>query len=136
MNGWRSPLHFAAARKDSFKHAFRGFASAFREEANLRIHGLATLAVLIAAGYFGLRPWEWCAVASAIAAVIVAEMFNTALESLTDLVTRERHPLAGGAKDAAAGAVLAAAVYAVAVGLLVFGPRLLAWCGGWRSSGL
>ena len=63
----------------------------------------------------------------AIIGVWTAEGLNTAIEYVTDLASPEFSSLAGKAKDVAAGAVLVAAVGAVAVGLLVFGPRLLAW---------
>jgi diacylglycerol kinase (ATP) len=51
---------------------------------------------------------------------------NTALEVLADAVAPDPHPLVGRAKDAAAGAVLVAALGAAAIGLLVLGPRLWA----------
>ena len=69
---------------------------------------------------------EWLAVIAAIGLVWTAEGLNTAIEALVDLVSPEQHPLAGRAKDVAAGAVLLAALAATAIGLLVFGPRLLA----------
>jgi diacylglycerol kinase (ATP) len=61
----------------------------------------------------------------AIAIVWTAEALNTALEYLTDLASPDYHPLAGRAKDVAAGAVLISALGAAAIGLIVFGPHLL-----------
>ena len=58
-----------------------------------------------------------------IALVISLEAVNTALEYLTDLVSPERHPLAGKAKDVAAAAVLIAAIGSAIVGLLIFVPK-------------
>ena len=58
--------------------------------------------------------------------LISMEAINTALEYLTDLVSPEYHPLAGKVKDVAAAAVLVAALGAATVGLIVFGPKLLA----------
>ena len=69
---------------------------------------------------------EWIAVILAIGLCMTAEAFNTAIESVVDLASPEQHPLAGRAKDVAAGAVLLAAMTAVVVGVIVFGPRLLA----------
>ena len=69
---------------------------------------------------------EWALVALAVAGVWAAELFNTAIEALTNLVSPGYHPLAGRAKDVAAGAVLLAALGALAVGGLVFGPRIWA----------
>lgn len=111
-------------RADSFRFAFHGLADLFRSQPNARIHLLVAVAVLAAGVYFGLSRLEWAAVALCIAFVLAAECVNTALEYLTDLVSPEYHPLAGKAKDAAAAAVLLAAVGAVVVGLLIFGPRL------------
>lgn len=58
-------------------------------------------------------------------AALVAEGLNSALERLTDLVSPGYHPLAGKAKDIAAGAVLIALLGAVSIGLAIFGPRLV-----------
>ncbi len=81
----------------------------------------------VALGFaLGITRLEWCAVAIVIGGVWTAEAFNTALELLADAAHPERDPRVGAAKDAAAGAVLVAAVAASVVGLLVFGPRLLA----------
>ena len=52
-------------------------------------------------------------------------MVNTAIESVVDLVTTERKPLAKTAKDTAAGAVLVAAIMAAIVGLIIFVPRIV-----------
>ncbi len=66
------------------------------------------------------------AVLLASALVLVAEAVNTSVEALVDLLAPEHRPLAGIAKDAAAGAVLIAAVFAVLVGLVAMGPALWA----------
>jgi len=85
--------------------------------------------VLAAGWFFGITRIEWCAVVAAIGLVVTAEGVNTAIEAVVDLASPEQHPLAGRAKDVAAGAVLLAAVTAAVIGLLVFGPRLLALIG-------
>ncbi len=95
------------------------------EERNARVLAAATEATLAAGAYFSLGALEWCAVILAVTIVWVAEGLNSALERLTDLVSPEFHPLAGRAKDLAAGAVLLACVGAVSIGLVVFGPRLV-----------
>jgi diacylglycerol kinase (ATP) len=113
-------------RAASFGHAFRGVAVALRSEVHLQFHAVATVLVLGLGGYFQLSLTEWALVALAIASVWAAELFNTAIEALTNLASPGYHPLAGKAKDVAAGAVLLAALGAVVVGGLVFGPRLWA----------
>ncbi|MDG2388748.1 MAG: diacylglycerol kinase family protein [Planctomycetaceae bacterium] len=58
--------------------------------------------------------------------VLLAEALDSAIESVVDLVEPEKHPLAGRAKDIAAAAVLIASVISVIIGVLLFGPPLLA----------
>ncbi|SDY37487.1 diacylglycerol kinase [Hymenobacter psychrophilus] len=109
-------------RAASFGHAVRGVGAALRTEVHLRLHAAAAAAVLGLGLYCGLQRWEWVAVALSVGAVWCAELLNTAIEAVVDLVSPEYHPLAGRAKDVAAGAVLAMALAALAVGGLVFGP--------------
>jgi diacylglycerol kinase (ATP) len=99
---------------------------ALRSELHLQFHAVATVAVVGLGFYFNLTSTEWMLVALAVGTVWTAELANTAIEALTDLVSPEYHPLAGKAKDVAAGAVLMAAIAALVVGLLIFGPRVLA----------
>ena len=113
-------------RAASFGHAFRGVGAALRSELHLQFHAVASGAVLGLGLYVGLSATEWALVALAVAGVWAAELFNTAIETLTNLVSPEYHPLAGKAKDVAAGAVLLAALGALAVGALVFGPKIWA----------
>jgi diacylglycerol kinase (ATP) len=122
----RPPEGLLRRRVASFGHAVRGVGSALRSEVHLRLHAAATVVVLGLGLYFDLARLEWALVALAVASVWAAELMNTAVEALTDLASPDYHPLAGKAKDVAAGAVLLAALGALAVGLLVFGPRLWA----------
>jgi diacylglycerol kinase (ATP) len=113
-------------RAASFGHAFRGVGAALRSELHLQFHAVATVVVLGLGFYLGLSAPEWALVALAVAGVWAAELFNTAIEALTNLVSPGYHPLAGRAKDVAAGAVLLAALGALVVGGLVFGPKIWA----------
>ena len=113
-------------RARSFGHAFRGLAICLRTQANARIHAIATVLVIAFGFALNLAPGEWCAVGLAIASVWSAECLNTALEGMVDLVSPERRPLAGRIKDLAAGAVLAVAIGALAVGAIIFAPKLWA----------
>lgn len=113
-------------RVASFGHAFRGIWLALRSELHLQFHAVATVVVIGLGFYFSLTATEWMMVALAVGTVWTAELVNTAIEALTDLVSPEYHPLAGKAKDVAAGAVLVAAIAALVVGLFIFGPRVLA----------
>jgi diacylglycerol kinase (ATP) len=109
-----------------FGWAGHGVIAHFRTQENARIHFGAAVVTVVAGFLFGISRGEWIAVILAIGLVMTAEAFNTAIESVVDLVSPEQHPLAGRAKDVAAGAVLMAAMTAVVVGVLVFGPHLLA----------
>lgn len=95
-----------------------------RSQPNFRFHLLAAAGVVGAGLYFRIQAWEWAVLLLTISSVLVAEALNSALEFLTDLVSPEYHPTAGKVKDAAAGAVLIAAMLAVGIGLLVFLPYL------------
>ncbi|MNJ42274.1 Undecaprenol kinase [compost metagenome] len=86
----------------------------------MRIHLLAAVIVLLAAMYFRLPGRDIAVLLIVIGLVIAAELVNTALESIVDLVSPEWHPLAKKTKDTAAGAVLVMAMVAVCVGCLLF----------------
>jgi diacylglycerol kinase (ATP) len=110
----------------SFRFAFQGLRFAGKEN-NLRFHLLAAAAVLAVSAAVRLQPWEWVAVVLSITLVISAEIANTAIERLTDLVSPTHHPLAGQVKDLAAAAVLVAAAGAVVVAIIVFLPYIQAY---------
>ena len=116
---------------ESFNFAFEGIIHVVRYERNLRFHFLIAVAVIIAAVGFDVTRMELIALLLAIAFVLIAEMLNSALEAVVDLVTPSVEPLAKIAKDVAAGAVLIATVTAVAIGYLVFSGAV-----GERSSHL
>jgi diacylglycerol kinase (ATP) len=118
------PRRYIRKRANSFVYAFRGIATLIRTQPNAVIHLFATIVVLGLGWHFKLSPGEWLAILLSIALVWMAEAFNTALEFLTDLVSPDFHPLAGKAKDVAAAGVLMAAILAVAVGVIVFGPKV------------
>jgi diacylglycerol kinase (ATP) len=112
-------------RLRSVSCAVHGIAIMMRTQHNAWIHALATVAVIAVGFSVRLSAGEWSWIVLAIVAVWTAEALNTAFEFLTDVASPEFHPIAGQAKDVAAGAVLLAACGAVAIGLLVLGPRLL-----------
>lgn len=114
----------------SFHYAFKGLADVIRTQANMRIHFVATAIALPAAWLFRISSGEWLALVLVIGLVLAAEAFNTAIEYLTDLASPNYHPLAGKAKDAAAAAVLLCACTAVAVGAIIFLPRIFRFLTG------
>ncbi len=106
------------------RYAVRGIGFMLAER-NVQVLSAFTVAAVAAGAWFSISALEWCALIGAATAVWVAEGLNTALERLTDLASPDFHPLAGKAKDIAAGAVLLAVIGAVSTALVVFGPRLL-----------
>ena len=121
---WRSDL------PTSFGYALAGLRHVLRTQRNARIHLIIALLAITLATVLRLSLVEWAILALTIGFVFVAEMFNSVAEAAVDAVTQRFHPLAKTAKDIAAGAVIFAAIIAVIVGLLLFGPRLWAlWQG-------
>jgi diacylglycerol kinase (ATP) len=104
----------------SFNWAFDGIVHALRYERNMWVHFAIAGVVLAGALFFALTRLEVVALLVAISFVLITEMFNTAVEHIVDLITEEEDPRAKIAKDVAAGAVLIAAVNAIAVAYLVF----------------
>lgn len=104
----------------SFHHAFEGIIYATRTERNMRVHFLIAALVLVATLVLRLDRYYVVATITLIALVLSLELMNTAIESIVDLLTVAHHPLAKTAKDAAAGAVLVAAVGAALCAYLIF----------------
>lgn len=117
---------FLQTRWRSFSHAFSGLAYVFRTQKNTWIHALATILAISAGFWLQISRAEWAALALTIAAVWAAECFNTAIEAVVDLASPQLHPLAKIAKDSAAAGVLVTAIGSVIVGILLFGPALIA----------
>lgn len=108
----------------SFGPALAGLWWAFKNQRNLQAHAISTVLVVVFGLGLKIVIWEWCAVVLAMGLVWVAELLNTALEMLADRVSLEREESIRRVKDAAAAAVLMAALAALGVGLVVFAPKL------------
>lgn len=104
----------------SFHHAFEGIMYATRTQPNMRVHLVIGALVLLATLVLRLERAYVVAVVVLVALVLSLELVNTAVEAIVDLLTVVHHPLAKTAKDAAAGAVLVAALGAVIAGYLIF----------------
>ena len=122
----RSGQFSLLSRLRSFPYAFRGIRWAFRQEHNLWIHTLAAAAAIAMGFLLQISALEWTVIAIVIAGVFVSELFNSAIENLVDLCSPDYDEKAGRIKDMAAGAVLIAALGALATGLIIFIPKLLA----------
>ncbi len=120
-----NPTLSFSGRIRSIRCAIHGIGEMIRSQHNARVHAAATVVVIAAGLILHLRTSEWCWITLAVIAVWTAEALNTAFEFLTDVASPEFHPLAGKAKDVAAGAVLISAIGAVAIGVFIFVPRLV-----------
>jgi diacylglycerol kinase (ATP) len=91
----------------------------------MRVHFVAAIVVLLAVLFLKVTPTEFALLALSILAVLCAEMFNTAIEAVVDLVSPGFHPLAKIAKDTAAGAVLITACGAAIMGYLILAKYVM-----------
>ncbi len=107
-----------------FGYAFRGIWIVIRSQRNAQVHCLAVAVVVIAGWLLHISTNEWLAVTLISVIVLALEAVNTAIESVVDLISPGYHPLAGRAKDVAAGAVLIAAIGALIIAAIIVWPRL------------
>lgn len=112
------PKHFLA----SCKGAGKGILYSIQNERHLRFHLFAAFAVICCSFFLHVAKIEWLFIIYAIGSVLVAELFNTSVERVVDLAKPEYHPIAGIAKDVAAGAVMVTAIQAIVIGMIVFWP--------------
>ncbi|MBU4304225.1 MAG: diacylglycerol kinase [Candidatus Omnitrophica bacterium] len=105
---------------ESFNYAIEGFLYVLKTQRNMRLHFLLGTIALLLALYFNFSKLEMTLLLVTISFVFMAEMFNTAVEFVIDLITNEFHPLARIIKDISAGAVFVAAINAAFVGYLLF----------------
>ena len=110
----------------SFTFAWKGILTCAGHEQNITFHLIAAIIVLAAGFCFGISRTEWMVVMLCIGTVIAAELFNSAIERLVDMVSPEWQKIAGEVKDIAAGAVLLTAIAAAIVGMIVFLPYVIA----------
>jgi diacylglycerol kinase len=109
-----------------FGYAFNGIWHATATQLNFRVHIVAGLITILIGYYLNISDREWLWIVVCIGMVLAAELFNTAIEFLTDLVSPDYNKKAGLVKDMAAGAVLITAITALIIGLLIFVPKILA----------
>jgi diacylglycerol kinase (ATP) len=109
----------------SFGYAFKGVAYATKTQLNFRIHLAATVIAVLMGLLLHISAGDWQWIALSITLVLVTEIFNTMIETLTDLVSPGYNEKAGHIKDMSAGAVVIAAIFALVTGIIIFLPRLL-----------
>ena len=109
----------------SFGYAFAGFKKSFKEESNMKIHVIISMLVIIFGFLFKVSPLEWIVLLFAIGLVLGAELLNTSIENLVDIVCKEKSEAAALVKDVSASFVMVLAIVAALVGLIIFIPKFL-----------
>ncbi|MCR5770222.1 MAG: diacylglycerol kinase family protein [Butyrivibrio sp.] len=117
-NQKRSPLY------KSFGYAFEGIFNTIKDERNIKIHLVVTVLVIIFGFILNISLSEWFVCILLFAIIIPLELVNTAIEAVVDMTSKGYDPLAKKAKDAAAGAVLVAAILSAVIGGIIFFPKL------------
>lgn len=113
----------------SFKFSFDGLKYAYTHEQSLALH-VIVMTIIIACGIgFKITPMQWVITLVMGALILVAELFNTSIEAVVDMVTEEYHPLAKVAKDTASAACFVADMIAAGMWLVVFAPKIIALFG-------
>jgi diacylglycerol kinase (ATP) len=115
---------FLLSRFQAFHHAFSGLKFVLQTQRNAWIHALATLLVFVFAFWLEITLQDWTILILTIGTVWTAEFINTSLESIVNLASPNKHPLAKVGKDVGAAAVLVASISAAIIGFLILGPPL------------
>jgi len=108
-----------------FAFAFNGIKYTFKTQLNFRVHSFIAIVLAGLCFYLELNKTEWLWIIAATAIVLIAELANTAIETLVDLVSPEYNLKAGLIKDIAAALVLIAAMMALTIGVLILIPKII-----------
>ncbi len=111
--------------RESLSYAWNGLVYVYSSERNMRVHVFIASLVVSLCVVVGVDRVDFFMVILAVSGVLCAELLNTLVESLVDLMEPEYNLIAKRVKDIAAGGVLLTAFLSVAVGILVFYPVLL-----------
>lgn len=110
---------------NSFKYAFEGLIMSFKTETNMKIHMLIMFLVIIVGILLKLNFYEWITCIILFSIVIAAELFNTAIETIINVIIPSKDKKAKLAKDISASAVLIIAIGAAIIGLIIFIPKII-----------
>ncbi len=110
---------------DSFKDAFAGLIWSFKTQPNFRIHLILALIAIFLSWFFQITFVEFAIIIFTIVLGLTAEMINTSIEAMTDLITTEHRENAKIAKDVAAGMMLTTAIGALCVAIVIFIPHII-----------
>jgi diacylglycerol kinase len=109
---------------NGFGYAFKGIVLATKTQLNFRVHLIAMLLTIITGALLKISSGEWLWIILCFALVLTAELFNTAIEIITDMISPNFNEKAGAIKDVAAGAVLITAIFALITGCIILLPKI------------
>jgi diacylglycerol kinase len=109
----------------SFKYAFDGIKLTFKNEPNFRIQIFLGIVSIFLGILLNISQIEWLILITIIFVVLLLELINSSLEALVDLISPEINEKAKIAKDTAAGAVLAASILSLIIGIVLFLPKII-----------
>lgn len=113
----------------SFSYAFKGLFKTWREEQNLQIQTILSLIMIILGAYFKISLLEWALLVLIISLVLVAEIANSAVERITDVLRPRINSYVKEIKDIMAAGVLLSSLAAIIIGLIIFFPYLYKYFG-------
>lgn len=111
-------------RLKSIGFAFKGAVKLITTEQSVMVQSSIALLLIIAGFYFKITQVEWLIQTLAIGLVLGIEGLNTAVEKIADFIHPDYHERIGFIKDIAAGAVFFAAMTAIAVGCIIYLPKI------------
>ncbi len=112
------------SRKKSFAYALAGIKSIWRSEINFKIQIIATLLVIVLGFFFKLKNAEWIALLICIGMVLTAEIFNTAIEQISNFISPEIRSEIKLIKDIGASGVFVMALSSAIIGCIIILPKL------------
>ena len=110
---------------NGFKYAFIGIYEALKTERNLKIHMIVMIAVIAFGILLKISKLEWMICIILFSIVIAGELFNTAIETIVDMIMPEKNENAKRAKDVSAGAVLVLAIGSAIIGCIIFVSKII-----------
>ena len=116
---------FFSGRLKSIKYAFQGAIKLLSSEHSVMAQFIIAMLMIVAGFYYNISKTEWMFQIMASGLVLGIEGLNTALEKICDFIHPDFHDRIGFIKDIAAGAVLFAAMSAIAIGLIIYVPKFL-----------
>ncbi|HSD14972.1 MAG TPA: diacylglycerol kinase family protein [Flavobacterium sp.] len=116
---------FVTGRLKSVGFAVKGAIKLITTEHSVMVQSSIAVLMIVAGFYFNISQTEWMFQVLIFGLVLSIEGLNTAVEKIADFIHPDYHERIGFIKDIAAGAVFFAAMSAIAIGLIIYLPRII-----------